>query len=426
MVTGVDLVKAQIRIAQGARIGTVDERSAGAGADRHFRSRHAVPGHDRGSGERLHPGLRPDHGLSQPGGFRRAARCRHGLRRRVHHALLRFAAGQGHRLGADRGGVQRAHAPRAVGVPGARRHHEPAFPGSGGHASGLRRRQLHHQVHRPDAGAVPVAAAARPCHAAAAVSSATSSSTAIRRSPGVAAWAALPEPRLPKMRCRRHRPAAARSSRSVARAGWPTGCSRRRRCWSPTRRCATPTSRCWPRASARTTWQRIAPYYAGLLPDLFSVECWGGATFDVAMRFLKECPWERLAAFREAMPNLLLQMLLRSANAVGYTNYPDNVVRYFVQQAAQRGHRRLPRVRLAQLGRQHARRDGRRDRQRQGLRSGHLLHRQPQRSAPDQVRPQVLRRHWRRSWSAPARTCSASRTWRGCASRARPTTSCAR
>jgi pyruvate carboxylase len=81
----------------------------------------------------------------------------------------------------------------------------------------------------------------------------------------------------------------------------------------------------------------IAPYYAQLLPQLFSVECWGGATFDVAMRFLKEDPWERLAQFREGMPNLLLQMLLRSANAVGYTNYPDNVVRYFVQQAANCG-----------------------------------------------------------------------------------------
>jgi pyruvate carboxylase len=77
----------------------------------------------------------------------------------------------------------------------------------------------------------------------------------------------------------------------------------------------------------------IAPYYASLLPQLFSVECWGGATFDVAMRFLKEDPWARLARFREAMPNLLLQMLLRSANAVGYTNYPDNVVRHFVEQA---------------------------------------------------------------------------------------------
>ncbi|HEX9138334.1 MAG TPA: pyruvate carboxylase [Steroidobacteraceae bacterium] len=82
---------------------------------------------------------------------------------------------------------------------------------------------------------------------------------------------------------------------------------------------------------------RIAPYYAELLPQLFSIECWGGATFDVAMRFLKEDPWERLVRLRAAIPNLLLQMLLRSANAVGYSNYPDNVVRYFVQQAAAAG-----------------------------------------------------------------------------------------
>ncbi|HRH15738.1 MAG TPA: pyruvate carboxylase, partial [Azonexus sp.] len=81
----------------------------------------------------------------------------------------------------------------------------------------------------------------------------------------------------------------------------------------------------------------VAPHYAHLLPDLLSLECWGGATFDVAMRFLKEDPWERLAKLREAAPNVLLQMLLRASNAVGYTNYPDNVVRYFVAQAAKNG-----------------------------------------------------------------------------------------
>ncbi|MBU1237010.1 MAG: pyruvate carboxylase [Gammaproteobacteria bacterium] len=81
----------------------------------------------------------------------------------------------------------------------------------------------------------------------------------------------------------------------------------------------------------------IAPHYAQLLPELFSLECWGGATFDVAMRFLKEDPWDRLAKLREAAPNILLQMLLRASNAVGYTNYADNVVRYFVKQAAASG-----------------------------------------------------------------------------------------
>ena len=81
----------------------------------------------------------------------------------------------------------------------------------------------------------------------------------------------------------------------------------------------------------------IAPYYARMLPGLLSLECWGGATFDVALRFLKEDPFQRLADLREAAPNIPLQMLLRSANAVGYTNYADNVVKYFVQQAAQAG-----------------------------------------------------------------------------------------
>ena len=81
----------------------------------------------------------------------------------------------------------------------------------------------------------------------------------------------------------------------------------------------------------------IAPHYARMLPELFSLECWGGATFDVAMRFLKEDPWERLQRLRAAVPNVLFQMLLRGSNAVGYTSYSDNVVRYFVQQAAKEG-----------------------------------------------------------------------------------------
>jgi len=82
---------------------------------------------------------------------------------------------------------------------------------------------------------------------------------------------------------------------------------------------------------------RIAGVYARSLPQLLSLECWGGATFDVAMRFLTEDPWERLSLVREAAPNILLQMLLRGANGVGYTNYPDNVVQHFVKQAASGG-----------------------------------------------------------------------------------------
>jgi pyruvate carboxylase len=82
---------------------------------------------------------------------------------------------------------------------------------------------------------------------------------------------------------------------------------------------------------------KVAPTYAANLPQLFSVECWGGATFDVAYRFLQECPWQRLRDLRAAMPNLMTQMLLRASNGVGYTNYPDNVVRSFVAQAAKTG-----------------------------------------------------------------------------------------
>ena len=74
-----------------------------------------------------------------------------------------------------------------------------------------------------------------------------------------------------------------------------------------------------------------------ILADAFSLECWGGATFDVAYRFLHESPWERLDMIREKVPNVLLQMLLRGANAVGYTNYPDNVIREFIKEAARSG-----------------------------------------------------------------------------------------
>ena len=82
---------------------------------------------------------------------------------------------------------------------------------------------------------------------------------------------------------------------------------------------------------------KVAPAYAANLPQLFSVECWGGATFDVAYRFLQECPWQRLRDLRAALPNVMTQMLLRASNGVGYTNYPDNVVQKFVATAANTG-----------------------------------------------------------------------------------------
>ena len=81
----------------------------------------------------------------------------------------------------------------------------------------------------------------------------------------------------------------------------------------------------------------IAKYMAHAMPDAFALEMWGGATFDVAYRFLNESPWERLRILREKIPNMLFMMLLRGANAVGYTSYPDNLIRQFIKEAADAG-----------------------------------------------------------------------------------------
>ncbi len=83
--------------------------------------------------------------------------------------------------------------------------------------------------------------------------------------------------------------------------------------------------------------EKIAPALSQMIPNLFSVEMWGGATYDVSYRFLKESPWDRLRSLREKVPNLLFQMLLRASNAVGYKNYSDNVVREFIQESAAQG-----------------------------------------------------------------------------------------
>ncbi len=137
---------------------------------------------------------------------------------------------------------------------------------------------------------------------------------------------------------------------------------------------------------------QIAEAYARLVPKMFSIEMWGGATFDTAMRFLKECPWQRLADLRTRIPNILFQMLLRASNAVGYTNYPDNVVTAFVHESAQAGidlfrifdslnwaaNMRVAMDAVLKIG--HV------------VRSGDLLHRRHSRSGPAEIRSEVLRR----------------------------------
>ncbi|MCB0329025.1 MAG: pyruvate carboxylase [Bdellovibrionales bacterium] len=82
---------------------------------------------------------------------------------------------------------------------------------------------------------------------------------------------------------------------------------------------------------------RVADGFAKENSELFSLEMWGGATFDVSMRFLKECPWDRLIKIREAVPNILLQMLIRGSNAVGYSAYPDNLIVAFIEESSRLG-----------------------------------------------------------------------------------------
>ena len=104
----------------------------------------------------------------------------------------------------------------------------------------------------------------------------------------------------------------------------------------------------------------VAGHVARTTPQLWSLEAWGGATYDVALRFLSEDPWERLAKLRQAVPNICLQMLLRGRNTVGYTPYPTEVTEAFVHEAAAHRHRRVPDLRRAQRRRADAARRSRR------------------------------------------------------------------
>ena len=136
---------------------------------------------------------------------------------------------------------------------------------------------------------------------------------------------------------------------------------------------------------------RLGEAYARNCPQMFSIEMWGGATFDTAMRFLKEDPWDRLVQLREKIPNILFQMLLRGSNAVGYTSYPDNLVRAFVKEAADAGIDLFRIFDALNWRPQHGGGAGRRPRGGSPLRGRHLLHRRHPRPQPPQVRPGLLR-----------------------------------
>jgi len=240
--------------------------------------------------------------------------------------VLRFPAGQGHGVVADARGDHFAHASGAVGVRIRGVVTNPALPRSAHHASAVRVGRLHHSIHRSDSGIVR---SPRKRDRATRLLSFIGD-VIVNGNPEVKERARPKQPVFPRLP-RTALPAPPAGTKQKLDQLGPEKFAD----WmlqspassSPTRACATRISPLLATRFRTHDMASIAPFYAALLPQLFSVECWGGATFDVAMRFLREDPWARLAAFREAMPNLLLQMLFRSANAVGYTNYPDNVVK---------------------------------------------------------------------------------------------------
>ena len=356
-VTGIDIVKAQIHILDGSPIGTPE---SGVPAQEDIRlNGHALQCRitTEDPGAELHPGLWPHHRLSRRDRLRHPARRRHRLFRRGHHPLLRSAAGKGHRLGADAAGGDRPHGPRAARVPHPRRRDQPDLPRSDHHPPELPRQQLHDALHRHDAGTVRAGQAPGPRDQAAELSR------------------------------RRHRQ---RPSGDARPAEPQAGCGARRSCPISTARCPDGTKQlldalgpekfaAWMRdaeagAGHRHDDARRPPVAAGdahahprhrrASPAPMRARCrsCSRSNAGAARPSTSPCassPRTRGSGCRwcaRRAPNLLLQMLLRGANGVGYTNYPDNVVQHFVRQAAARRHRPVPRLRLPELGREHARR----------------------------------------------------------------------
>ncbi len=215
----------------------------------------------------------------------------------------------------------------------------------------------------------------------------------------------------PSFRWRRSSTAPASASKRTARKRSPNGCVPRTGCL------ITDTTMRDGHQSLLATRMRssdiigAADAYARGLPDLLSLECWGGATFDVAMRFLSEDPWERLAGIREAAPNLLTQCLVRGANAVGYTAYPDNVVRHFIHEAANNGMDLFRVFDFAQLDHQHARLHGRGAGERQAAGGHRLLFRRSVGTKTPASTISTITSPAPRSSRRPGPTSSASRTW---------------
>ena len=276
-----------------------------------------------------------------------------------------------------------AHGPRAARVPHPRREDEHPVPGKRHPQRDLPLRPGHDHADRHHAGAFRIQGRAATAPPSCSRFSAMSSSTAIRRPRATSPTAPLAAgARRPPTTASRRRRRARGSCCSklgpkkfaAVDAASKSGCS------SPTPPSATPTNRSWPRACAPTTcWPWPTPWRAARR-NCSRLEMWGGATFDTAMRFLHEDPWERLRALRERIPNICFQMLFRGSNAVGYSNYPDECRRRFRQARRRSGHRYFPHLRFAELHAQSQGRDGGGAGNARDLRGGDLLHRRHPRS----------------------------------------------
>ena len=335
-----------------------------------------MPGDHRGPGQRVPPGHRRDQRLPLARRPRGAAGRRHHAQRRRGQRALRLDAGQADLLRAQ---LRQRGAPGPAGdrrVPDPRRVHQPAVPGRGAVRPGLPGRPGLDQLHRRAAAAAVRAPPRRPRHPGAHLPGRDHREPAQRPAPAG--------------RRAGGQAAAVRPERARRRTGpgscWPRSGRRRSRpgCASSGRVAVTDTTFRDAHQSLLATRVRtrdllaVAPYVARTAPQLLSLECWGGATYDVALRFLAEDPWDRLAALREAVPNICTQMLLRGRNTVGYTPVPDRGDRRL--RRGGRGHRdgHLPDLRRAQRRRAdapgHRRGAGHRDRAGRGRA---LLHRRP-------------------------------------------------
>ena len=331
-VTDVDLVQSQLRIASGetlADLGLSQDTIVLRGAALQCRITTEDPANN----------FRPDTGVittyRSPGGA--GVRVDGGTTYTGRRGLgaLRLDAGQADLSRPDLRQGGREGAARGGGVPDPRRLHQHRVPPGRAGRPRLRRRPRHHLVHRDPPAAAAGARLRRPRQQAADLPGRRHRQPAARPGAGEHRPGHQAAPTSTST-CPRPTAAASCCSRSGRRSS-PGGCARR------TTVAVTDTTFRDAHQSLLATRVRtrdllaVAGHVARTTPQLWSLEAWGGATYDVALRFLAEDPWERLAALRQAVPNICLQMLLRGRNTVGYTPYPTEVTTAFVEEAAATG-----------------------------------------------------------------------------------------